>query len=279
MLIKEFRIPLPMTANEYHLAQLYMVAKSSQEETGNEAGEGIEIVRNEAFTLDSPVNERSMPPGQYTEKIMHLKSKLPKMLAMMVPTSMTNVREKSYNSFPHCYTEYYNDFFGEKFHLSVETMHLDDRGTQENAVKLVKEDLQKRKVDYINISCMDSSQKMVKGEDPTQFESRKTARGPFRTRFFEDHDPIMTCYKVVKLRFKVFGMQTKVEQWGMQFGIRNPFLQYHRKLVCWMDEWFGLSLNDIRAMEKETEKITTEKLRASQAKTPTLANKMLSPSY
>lgn len=244
-----------------------MVAKSSQEETGVEAGEGIEIRRNEPFTIDSPVNKRKMPSGQYTEKIMHLKSKLPKMVAMMVPTSMTDIVEKSWNSFPHCYTEYHNEFFGEKFHLSVETMHVDDRGTLENAVKMPKEELQKRKIDYINVCCHDPQVKMVKGEDPTLFESKKTGRGPFKTRFMEDHDPIMCCYKVVRLRFKVFGMQTKVEQWGMQYGIRHPFVSYHRKLLCWMDEWFGLTLNDIRAMEEETKRITEEKLRASMAPT------------
>jgi hypothetical protein len=33
MLIKEYRIPLPMTVEEYRIAQLYMIAKKSREET------------------------------------------------------------------------------------------------------------------------------------------------------------------------------------------------------------------------------------------------------
>ena len=33
MLIKEYRIPLPMTVEEYKIAQLYMIAKKSREET------------------------------------------------------------------------------------------------------------------------------------------------------------------------------------------------------------------------------------------------------
>ena len=49
-----------------------MVAKSSQEETGKEVGEGVEIVKNEPYAEDSPINYRKMPKGQYTEKIMHL---------------------------------------------------------------------------------------------------------------------------------------------------------------------------------------------------------------
>lgn len=48
------------------LAQLYMVAKASQEESGQNAGEGVEIVRNEPFDDKSEVNRHNMPPGQYT---------------------------------------------------------------------------------------------------------------------------------------------------------------------------------------------------------------------
>ncbi len=33
MLIKEYRIPLPMSVEEYRIAQLYMIAKKSREET------------------------------------------------------------------------------------------------------------------------------------------------------------------------------------------------------------------------------------------------------
>lgn len=49
-----------------YLAQLYMVAKASQEESGKQAGEGIEIVRNEPFDEKSQVNKYNMPNGQYT---------------------------------------------------------------------------------------------------------------------------------------------------------------------------------------------------------------------
>jgi Phosphatidylinositol transfer protein len=46
--------------------QLYMVSKSSQEETGKEAGEGIEIVKNHPYAVDDPVNKYNMGKGQYT---------------------------------------------------------------------------------------------------------------------------------------------------------------------------------------------------------------------
>lgn len=48
------------------IGQLYMVAKSSQEESGKEAGEGVEILKNEPYEVDDPVNKHKMPKGQYT---------------------------------------------------------------------------------------------------------------------------------------------------------------------------------------------------------------------
>lgn len=159
--------------------------------------------------------------------------------------------------------KYQNAYYGEKFMLSVETMHSNDRGTQGNAVGLPTGELEKRKVDYINIACPDSYVKFVDKEDPTRFQSAKTGRGPLRPSFMEDYDPVMCCYKVVKLRFKVFALQSKVESWGQQYGIRNPFVQAHRRLFCWLDEWNGLKIDDIRKMEAETALITKQKIEES----------------
>jgi hypothetical protein len=41
MIIKEFRVTLPMTVEEYQVAQLYSVAEASKNETGG--GEGVEV--------------------------------------------------------------------------------------------------------------------------------------------------------------------------------------------------------------------------------------------
>lgn len=48
------------------IGQLYMVAKSSQEESGKEAGEGVEIVKNIPYEVHDPINKHNMPKGQYT---------------------------------------------------------------------------------------------------------------------------------------------------------------------------------------------------------------------
>ncbi|KAA8499705.1 Phosphatidylinositol transfer protein 2 [Porphyridium purpureum] len=260
MLIKEYRILLPLTCEEYHIGQLYMVAKASGEETGKQVGEGVEIVKNEPYTD----NAHGLPPGQYTEKVMHFKSKVPRFIAMLMPETALKLTERSWNAFPKLLTMYENEWLGDSFHLSVETMHADDRGTTYNANNLSDADLKACKVDYINISCEDANVKFKENEDPRQFRSGSTGRGPFPERWFEVSPVCMCAYKVVKLRFKVWGAQSKVEQWGQLYGLRSAFVEYHRKLVCWIDEWITFSIQDIRRMEDDIKEVTHRKLLASQ---------------
>ena len=49
---------------QYHIGQLYMIARHSQQESGN--GEGVEVVVNE------PCSDPTHGEGQYTEKRIHL---------------------------------------------------------------------------------------------------------------------------------------------------------------------------------------------------------------
>lgn len=65
MLIKEYRISLPMSVEEYRIAQLYMIQRKSREESHGE-GSGVEIIENEPYD-DGPGGK-----GQYTYKIYHV---------------------------------------------------------------------------------------------------------------------------------------------------------------------------------------------------------------
>uniref|UniRef100_A0A1B6LD53 Phosphatidylinositol transfer protein N-terminal domain-containing protein n=1 Tax=Graphocephala atropunctata TaxID=36148 RepID=A0A1B6LD53_9HEMI len=88
-------------------------------------------------------------------------------------------------------------------------------------------------------------------EDPTKFKSEKTGRGPLTNSWTETVDPVMTCYKLVSVEFKWFGLQTRVENF-IQKSERRLFTVFHRQLFCWMDRWHGLTMADIRALEEKT---------------------------
>ena len=63
----------------------------------------------------------------------------------------------------------------------------------------------------------------------------------------------MTCYKLVTCEFKWWGLQNKVESF-IQRSERRLFLNFHRQVFCWIDEWHGLTMKDIRAIEDETKR-------------------------
>ncbi len=95
MLIKEFRIPMPLTVEEYQVGQLYAVAQSSKEETSG--GEGVQVLINEPF-------ENDLEKGQYTKKIYHLKSKVPAFISVILPSGALEIHEEAWNAYPKCKT-------------------------------------------------------------------------------------------------------------------------------------------------------------------------------
>lgn len=87
----------------------------------------------------------------------------------------------------------------------------------------------------------------------------------------------MTCYKLVTVEFKWFGLQSKVEHFiqkvtestrsrlepqftnceldcGCPQTERRIFLNFHRQVFCWLDRWHGLTIQDIRDLEEKTKK-------------------------
>ena len=49
--IREYRIPMPLTVEEYQLAQLYMTAKKSRMETQDQEGAGVEVCHHRTNIL------------------------------------------------------------------------------------------------------------------------------------------------------------------------------------------------------------------------------------
>ncbi|GAQ84129.1 Phosphatidylinositol transfer protein [Klebsormidium nitens] len=242
--LREFRVVLPVSVEEYRVAQLYMVAKYSAAESGGDSGsDGVEIVKNEPF-------ENDFGRGQYTNKIYHLASKLPSWLVSLIPKNALTLEEEAWNAYPRCVTVLKCPYLS-KFKLQLDTMHLPDRGDSDNALDMSAAQLKKRQVEMIDIAT-DPVEKYVEEEDPCKFKSKKTGRGPLKAGWHKKCDPVMTAYKLVTVDVPYFGWGSSVEKFVAKHAQRKVLLEGHRKLFCWLDEWFGLSMDDIRAMEKET---------------------------
>ncbi|KAL4647558.1 phosphatidylinositol transfer protein alpha isoform-like [Arapaima gigas] len=262
MLIKEFRVILPVSVEEYQVGQLYSVAEASKNETGG--GEGVEVLKNEPY-------EKNGEKGQYTHKIYHLQSKVPAFVRMLAPASALNIHEKAWNAYPYCCTSetfkmkmslvfLQNEYMKDNFMVKIETWHKPDLGTQDNVHGLDPDTW--KKVDVVYIDIADRKQLDAKDykpeEDPALFKSVKTGRGPLGPNWKKELPaksdcPHMCAYKLVTVKFKWWGLQNKVENF-IQKQEKRLFTNFHRQLFCWIDKWIDLSMDDIRRMEEETRK-------------------------
>ncbi|CAG0915808.1 unnamed protein product [Notodromas monacha] len=249
------RVVLPLTVDEYQVGQLYSVAEASKNETGG--GEGIEVRKNEPFE-NYPLLGGEYSSGQYTYKVYHLASKVPAFLRFLAPKGSLEIHEEAWNAYPYCKTVITNPgYMKENFVIIIETLHLGDSGTTENAHRLTPDKLKQREVVRIDIANDPvQSSDFKPDQDPTKFKSKKTGRGPLTGEWINKTvlvDPVMTCYKLVTCEFKWFGVQTRAENF-IQKSERRLFTNFHRQVFCWLDKWHGLTMDDIRRIEDETKK-------------------------
>ncbi|XP_044728324.1 cytoplasmic phosphatidylinositol transfer protein 1 [Chrysoperla carnea] len=239
-LSKEYRICMPLTVEEYHVGQLYMIARHSHEQSNG--GEGVEFIESK------PCEDEVHGQGQFTEKRIHLSSRLPTWVQSLIP-KIFYVTEKAWNYYPYTITEYTCSFLP-RFSIFIETRYEDNNGCNENCLNLSDEKLATRSVVNLDIAYDNIDPRYYKEEeDPCFFQSRKTGRGPLIEGWQNSHTPIMCSYKLVTANFEVWGLQTRVEEF-IQSCIQNTLLIGHRQAFVWIDEWIEMSLEDVRQYEK-----------------------------
>lgn len=142
VLIKEFRVVLPLTVEEYQVAQLFSVAEASKNETGGGARPWARVPACIHAPPRRPAGRPARPPwpdppssraradgrsragdgvevlknepyddpelpgkkGQYTHKIYHLERKVPRFIRMIAPKGSLDLHEKAWNAYPFCRT-------------------------------------------------------------------------------------------------------------------------------------------------------------------------------
>uniref|UniRef100_A0A8B9GH06 Phosphatidylinositol transfer protein membrane associated 2 n=1 Tax=Amazona collaria TaxID=241587 RepID=A0A8B9GH06_9PSIT len=259
MLIKEYRIPLPMSVEEYRIAQLYMIQKKSREETCGE-GSGVEILENRPY-VDGPGGN-----GQYTHKVYHIGMHIPSWFRSILPKAALRVEEESWNAYPYTRTRYTCPFV-EKFSIDIETYYKTDPGDHVNVFNLSPAEKRQTVLDPIDIvkDPIPPHEYKVE-EDPKLYKSVKTKRGPLSEDWIQEYKnnpgkyPIMCAYKLCKVEFRYWGMQSKIERFIHDVGLRKVMVRAHRQAWCWQDEWYGLTIEDIRQLEKEAQLMLAQKM-------------------
>lgn len=245
--IKEFRIVMPLSLEEYQVAQMYMVMKMQQESTTGD--EGVEVLQNRPFSDDE------FGGGQYTSKFYHLQSKAPSWLTTFAPADALVMQEEAWNAYPKCRSVVKSPYFS-KFFMSIDTIHKADNGYSENVHGLSEDQLAVRQVEVIDIaSAATDYWSYIVGRnnvDLSNFQSARCGRGPLLEGWQDHCSPVMTAYKLVTVDAPYWGFGSRLEQ-ALMAGERSLFLESHRNCFAWIDEWFGLTVEVLRELERQSD--------------------------
>uniref|UniRef100_A0A8V0ZC49 Phosphatidylinositol transfer protein N-terminal domain-containing protein n=1 Tax=Gallus gallus TaxID=9031 RepID=A0A8V0ZC49_CHICK len=182
-------------------------------------------------------------------------SKLPGWARAVTPR-IFYITEKAWNYYPYTITEYTCSFLP-KFSIYIETKYEDNCGDSENIFHSDKI-LGDHEVSFLDIAFDEIPERYYRSlEDPRFFSSAKTGRGPLREGWRQHTKPIMCSYKLVTVKFEVWGLQTRVEQFVHKV-IRDILLIGHRQAFTWVDEWCGMTMEEVRRYERETQEATNE---------------------
>ncbi|KAG7270120.1 hypothetical protein CRUP_027190, partial [Coryphaenoides rupestris] len=99
------------------------------------------------------------------------------------------------------------------------------------------------------------------------YKESETGRGPLEVGWrSRAAPPIMCSYKRVCCSFEVYCFQGRTEDF-IHKTIRDILLVGHRQAVAWIDEWHGMSLEEVREYERELQEQTNNKVISSQCST------------
>uniref|UniRef100_A0A6I8P579 Phosphatidylinositol transfer protein cytoplasmic 1 n=1 Tax=Ornithorhynchus anatinus TaxID=9258 RepID=A0A6I8P579_ORNAN len=146
-----------------------------------------------------------------------------------------------------------------KFSIHIETKYEDNKGSNDSIFDSEAKDLE-REVCFIDIASDEIPERYYKeSEDPKHFKSEKTGRGQLREGWRDNHQPIMCSYKLVTVKFEVWGLQTRVEQFVHKV-VRDILLIGHRQAFAWVDEWYDMTMDEVREFERATQEATNKKI-------------------
>ncbi|KDP44117.1 hypothetical protein JCGZ_05584 [Jatropha curcas] len=252
--IKEFRIVMPMSVEEYQIAQMYMVMRMQQQNTNG--AEGVEVLENR------PLEDDLLGTCQYTSKVYRLQSKAPTWLTTFAPADALIMQEEAWNAYPRCKTVIKCPYFT-KFSLTVETIHRADNGQSENVHGLTKEQLAVRQVEYIDIASAETDYWSYaigsNNMDFSKFKSLRTGRGPLLDGWQDRCNPVMTAYKLVTVDAPYWGFGYRLEQ-ALLAGERALFLESHRNCFVWIDEWCEMTMQQLRELERQSDSSLNKKI-------------------
>jgi hypothetical protein len=269
--IVEFRYIVPLSSvSEYDRGACYVMGQVSERETSG--GEGVEFV-----------SERREGNKRVTVKRIHLKERLPFFVRYVLPKTAFVLTENAWRSVVDAASETVisNAYMGEKMTLKVETRVFEqDAAAQENVFALDAAQLKLREVELIDWVAEHSpkvgDKDYVAAEDARVFKSQKTGKGPlpadWQKQTLASKATKWVCvYKLLTFDFVWFGIQTKAEQFLVNFE-RGLFTRTQRLIWTMQDDWHDMTDREVEAyLESVGKRLGKQFGNTPAAEAPTVA--------
>jgi len=252
---KEYRVLVPGTLKDYKIGSIYTMSQGTKQ-TAERSGGKDTITTTKIERYEDSTTGRK---GIYTFKIYRLDSYTPNWVRAILPDTAMRLEEECWDCYPYVKTRISSPFLGERFFLQLETIFLQDAGTSENAHNLPAEHLKKRTVevlDFVNQKVQDKRYNHP-DEDPLNQTLQKYPLRGLKENWLKTCPQIMCAYKLVTTRFRYPGFQNRVEAFIID-SQRDMMLRFQKLHYKWSDEWWGMTLEEVRGLEMAMSKIFYE---------------------
>lgn len=240
--IYEYRIVMPMKADELNIGFQYTIARSSVEEVTHD--DKVRVLSNE------PCVDENGNPGQHTLKVYHIKSYFPALLSRFMSNESLTMYEDSKDCFPYTFTRCTSKTF-KTFNLSIETKVVDgDRGHIDNIFELAPDELKTRNVVYIDILNTPSHYPDTKNDprDIKKFtKSKVVCLKDYNPDTWREEVPRVCCaYKLVKCDISM-PLATMITRTICKTQ-GDVFNKYYKRVYSWADCWANMTMSDVEGM-------------------------------
>ena len=129
---------------------------------------------------------------------------------------------------------------------------------------LSESELKKRDRIIIDIAKVNPKETIKDSENVLEWRSKKRNMGPLVEEWYKQPaiPTIMWCYKNVTITCKYPGFQSMIENL-IRKQQQMIFTRSMRQMIVQMDEWDGLTMEDIRIMEDECKRKLDELITSS----------------
>lgn len=233
---------LPMTTEEYAVAHQHTVLTMTEAESAG--GFQVEILENATMTHDV------LGKVDKTHKIMHLRSMIPAMLRSIIPEDACVVEETSYNAYTRCHTVYKNRYFSSNtFSMVFNTINIDGADVLSNPFGYVPEHA--GSIECINIDLHENI--INPSFDPSIYYHEISGRGRLSAGWVDRYKsmamPIMVSYKHLTVEVNNFAMGWVTGE--IEKAMRRVVRSVQQRIFCTMDEWYGKTMEEIRALRRK----------------------------